>query len=134
VTDLFLPALTASPTTAATSEATEADGNLTRKVKKRKRYEASAGAKERRAHQHHLASQQHLARSIAANSVQVVTQNSSALLPKSFNGASGSRSQVLRDEVALLRSNTAFRLAMLKSFRAIPYRWIHPILFYSSPN
>jgi hypothetical protein len=97
------------------------DAILTSKAKKRKAYQASSAGKARRAHQHRLASQKRLAESIATQSVQVATPNSYSLLPKSSSGASGSRSQSLKDEIELLRNNPTFRLAILKTFRPIPY-------------
>src|SRR5271169_4401026 len=94
---------------------------MTTKVRKRKAYEASHAGKARRARQQHLASQKRLAKSIAAKSVQVTALNSYSSLPKTSNGVSGSRSTSLKDEIDLLRSNPTFRLAILKTFRAIPY-------------
>ena len=102
-------------------EAHNSDEKLTRKARKRKAYEASPAGKARRARQHHLASQKRLAESIASKSIPVTAPNSYGLLPKSCNGASGSRSQSLKDEIDLLRNNPTFRLALLKAFRAIPY-------------
>jgi len=94
---------------------------LTSKARKWKAYQASPAGKAQRAHQHHLASQKRLAESIATKSVQVVMPNSYSLLPKSSSGASGSRSQSLKDEIELLRNNPTFRLAILKTFCPIPY-------------
>lgn len=111
-----MPARAGTPPTAA------ADGKLSRKARKRKAYKASAGHKERRARERHVTSQKRLANSIAANSVQVTTHDSYSLLPKSSNRASGSRSQSLKGEIDLLLNNPTFRLAILKTFRVIPYR------------
>ena len=97
------------------------DEKLTRNARKRKAYKDSPASKARRARQHHLVSQERLAESIASKSIQVTASNSYDLLPKSCNGASGSRSQSLKDEIDLLRNNPTFRLAVLKAFRAIPY-------------
>lgn len=94
---------------------------LSRKARKRKAYEASPAGKARRARQHHLASQRRLASSIAANSVEVAAPSSYTSLPKSSNGASGSRSRSLKEEIDLLCTNPTFRLAALKTFRVIPY-------------
>jgi hypothetical protein len=121
--DSLLPPLPPRPE-ASTARITVAAGNaqveLTPQRRKREGYRLSAGYEERCAHQRRDASQKRLDPSIA--SLQVTVNSSYALLPKSFNGASGSRSKALKNEVDLLRSNTTFRLAMLKTFRAIPYR------------
>jgi hypothetical protein len=93
---------------------------LTLQRRKRKGSQLSAGYEERRAHQCCDASQKHLDPSITL--LQVTVNSSYALLPKSFNGVSGSRSKALKDEIDLLHSNATFQLAMLKTFRAIPYR------------
>ena len=97
------------------------DASLMSKARKQKAYEASPAGIARRAHQHHLASQKCLAKSIAMKSVEVATPNSYSLLPKSSSAASGSRSQSLKDEIDLLHNNPTFQLAILKTFRAIPY-------------
>ena len=104
--------------------AQNSDERLTRKARKRKAYKASPAGKARRAHQHHIASQKRLTDSIASNSLHVTAPNSYSSLPKSCNRASGSRSQSLKYEVDLLRNNPTFRLAVLKTFQAIPYTWV----------
>ena len=121
--DTTCPYPDAPPTMAASMalEAHNSDERPARKARKRKAYEASPSGNVRRAGQHHLASQKRLAESIASKSVQVTAPNSYSLLPKSYNGASGSRTQSLKDEIDLLRNNPTFRLAVLKAFRAIPY-------------
>jgi hypothetical protein len=125
--DPLLPALPPCPeasTASITTEVGNVEVKLTRKARKRKGYEASSRYEERRAHQHRVTSQKRLAQSIGANSLQVSGDNSYALLPKSYNGASGSGGETLKDEIDLLCSNTAYRLTMLKTFRAIPYRQV----------
>jgi hypothetical protein len=104
-----------------TPEAQNSDERLAPNARKWKAYEASSAGKARRARQHHLASQKRLAESIATKSIQVTTPNSYTLLPKSYSGASGSRSFSLKDEIDLLHDNLTFRHALLKTFRAIPY-------------
>lgn len=95
---------------------------LSRNAKKRKAYAASDKGRERRAKQHHQKSQERLTRSIAGNSIDIQSSASFDGLPKSINGASGSRSQLIKDEIGLLRTNHCFRIAQLKTFRVIPYR------------
>lgn len=111
-------------TTGISMDVGDVEVKLTRKARKRKGYEASAAYEERHARQHHITSQKRLAHSIGANSLQITADNPYSLLPKAYNGASGSGGQKLKDEIKVLHNNTTFRLAMLKTFMAIPYRQV----------